>query len=145
MSPYDDAMYTVPLMMGPLLGSFASVIVTGTNKTATSVNVTDRAEFFRNIKVTGFKVITRASAAATAHAASTFSYKAILSEGTRVVATAALGTVAGIGTSGGVSATYANIDSTEELQLRWKIGNDGTAVTHAILSYDAWIEYKHRR
>lgn len=36
MSPYDDAQYTVKRQIGPIMGSFAAVLITAVNKTATS-------------------------------------------------------------------------------------------------------------
>ena len=143
--PYDDAKYKVRHMIGPILASFASAIkCTAANKTGTSVNVTDRIEFFRNIKLTGVKAIMRASGAAVGRALTKVTPKFIVSEGTRVCGTCVVGTVAGVGTSGGVSATYANIDSTEELQIKLKLTADGTATTTDQISADIWLEYQER-
>jgi hypothetical protein len=145
MSPYDDPEYNVHLRLGPILASFASgAKATTGNKTATSANVHDRIEFFRNIKLTGVNAITRTSGAATGHALSSLSPKLIVTEGTRVCATCVVGTVAGVGTAGGISSTYADIDSTEELQIKLKWTGDGTATTMDQISADVYLEYQHR-
>ena len=142
---YDDAKYVTPQILGPILASFASGgLATTGNKTGTTVNVTDRIEFFRKIKLTGMKAIVRTASAATGHALSALTPKFIFTEGTRVCATCVCGTVAGVGTSGGVSSTYANIDATEECQVKLKWTGDGTATTMDQISADIWMEYQNR-
>lgn len=144
MSPYDDPEYNVHLMRGPILASFASgAKATTGNKTATSANVHDRVEFFRNVKLTGVMALTRTASAATGHALSTLTPKFIVTEGTRVCATVSCATAAGVGTTGGVSATYATILSTEELQVKLKWTGDGTATTMDQISADVYLEYQH--
>lgn len=142
---YDDARYQVPQCWGPIFASFASAIkVTAANKTGTSANVTDRIEFFRNIKLTAVRAITRSAGIVGSKKLSSHSPKIIVTEGTNVCATCALGTVAGVGTSGGISTTYANVDSSEELQIKLKITQDGTATTLDSISADVWLEYQNR-
>lgn len=143
MSPYDDPQYNVYHMMGPILASYASgVKSTANNKTVTSVNVGNKIEFFRNVKLTGIKAVMRASGAATGKALTQLSPKVILTEGTRVCATVPLGTVAGVGTSGGVSATYATILATEEMTPKLKYTAYGTARTSDNISANIFIEYQ---
>jgi len=49
---YDSPDFRVQMMHGPIFGSFAAIIVTGASaETQTSENLTDRVEFFRNVKL----------------------------------------------------------------------------------------------
>jgi len=143
--PYDDAEFNVNLMAGPILASFASGLkCTATDRTGTSVNVTDRVEFFRNVKLTGIKAITRSSGAATSAPLSKVNPHVILTDGTNVLATCQLGTVAGFSASGGISSTYPNADADEALQLQLLFKNDGTARTGDVISADVYLEYQNR-
>lgn len=143
MSPYDDSEYNVHQMVGPILASFGSgAKATAGNKTATSANVTDRIKFFRNVKLTGVRAITRTTGAATGHALSSLAPKIIVTEGTRVCATASVLTAVG-GTNGGVSSTYATIKSTETLQVKLKWTGDGTATTMDNVTAEVWLEYQN--
>ena len=144
---YDSPDFRVQMQVGPIWGTFASGLkVTGASvETGTSANVHDRFEFFRNIKVLDFKVLTRDAAAATGHAASTLGYRVQLQRGSVVVATAIPGTVAGVMSDGGVaSGTSANIDADTACSLTWKVTGDGTTTTQDSLSVDAYILYEHR-
>lgn len=143
MSPYDDAQYTVKRQIGPIMGSFAAVLITAVNKTATSAQTVDRIEFFRKIKITDFSVIVRAAPDAGSHATPTFLPKAVLTDGTNMLATLSLGTVTGLCTGAGLHGT-ATVNAHEQLHLRLKYTADGTAQTMGACSYDAFIEYQDR-
>jgi hypothetical protein len=134
-------------MMGPIFASFVTgtVVKAATNKTQTSAQGHDRVEFFQNIKLNAIKCIMRSAGAAFASAASDHSYKAYVMTSTNVLATCVMGTVAGVGTSGGISATYANVDAGSELEIRRKIAADGTLTTHSAGSCDVYLEYYNRR
>ena len=141
--PYDSPQYVTRSMFGPIKGSFAAVLITAANKTATSVNTNDRIEFFRKVKITGFKTIIVTAPDATAHATPAFLPHAVLSDGTNMLATCPLGTVAGLGTIGGMAAS-PNVDALENLQLQMKYTADGTLQTMGACSYEAYIEYQER-
>jgi len=145
--PYDSPEFTVHQIRGPILASFASAALkltaSETSKTCTSANVHDRVEFFRNVKLTGIKAITRSMELLTG-AISDNAPKVIVTEGTRVCATCALGTVAGLSTTGGISSTYPDIDSTETLQVKFKATGDNTAGTFGQVSADVYLEYVQR-
>jgi len=137
---YDSPHYT----LGPIFGSFASFTCTAANKTGTTANIHDRIEFFRKIKLKGIKFLTRASGAAGARAFTKVTPKFLLTDGTNVLATCVCGTVAGVGTSGGINSTYSSVDADEELQIRLKLIQDGTATTTVAVSADMYIEYQDR-
>jgi len=146
---YDDAQYRVKQIFGPLFASCASAALKVTNsatlKTATSANVTDRVEFFRNIKLVGIKTVTRSiGIVGGSKAISDHSPKVLVFDGTAVVASCALGTVAGVTNSGGVSAASPTIDSTDTLQIKFKAIGDGTAGTFDEISADIYLEYQNR-
>jgi len=136
-------------MYGPIFGSFAELIVTGASaETQTSENLTDRVEFFRNVKLLGFKVLPKVATTSGAELAAGPTYRYQLINGTNVVATAAfLGSASDAGTmqDGGIrSGTFANIGSNSELALRLAITGDGTTETYTAGSVEAYVLYEHR-
>ena len=146
---YDSPDFRVQLMYGPIVGSFATGVVgTSTIKYSTSAGLVDRVEFFRNVKLLGFKVLPKVVAttanAAAAHA--TLRYQ--LTNGTNVVATAAfVGSASEVGAmaDGGIRAgTFANIGSNSELALRIAFTGDGTVETLTAGSVEAYVLYEHR-
>jgi hypothetical protein len=114
-----------------------------TEKTGTSVNVTDRIQFFNNVKITGMKAITRSMELLTGAVSDNNVRIALTHDGTSI-ATAALGTVAGAVNSGGVVAALANVAAGTGLDLVFKATGDGTAGTFGQVSADVYIEYQER-
>ena len=145
--PYDDAQWQVRHIIGPIFATCASAGIkftaSATVKTGTLADSADQIEFFKNIKLTGIKAVTRATQLLTG-ALSDHSMQVVVTEGTNACATCALGTAAGLTTSGGVSSTYQNIDSTETLSLFFKGTGDGTAGTMGQMSADVYLEYQNR-
>ena len=146
---YDSPDFRVQLMYGPIVGSFATGVVnTTTIKYSTSVGTVDRVEFFRNVKLLGFKVLPK-TVATSAHAAAahqTLRYQLI--NGTNVVATASFvgtATEVGVMANGGIrSGTFANIGSNSELALRIAVTGDGTVETLTAGSVEVYVLYEHR-
>ena len=146
---YDSPDFRVQLMYGPIVGSFATGVVnTSTIKYSTSVGTVDRVEFFRNVKLLGFKVLPK-TVATSAHADAahqTLRYQLI--NGTNVVATASfVGTATEVGAmaNGGIrSGTFANIGSNSELALRIAVTGDGTVETLTAGSVEVYVLYEHR-
>ena len=144
---YDSPDFRVQLMHGPIFGSFAAVLHTSALKVNTSVNLTDRVEFFRNIKLLDFKVLPKTGLVRHDTLASS-TCKIRLMNGTNVVATAVyLATAASLGAmiDGGIrSGTFANIGSNSEVYLNMAITGDGTVETMTAGSVDAYVLYEHR-
>ncbi len=146
---YDSPDFRVQMMHGPIFGSFAAIIVTGaSSETQTSENLTDRVEFFRNVKLLGFKVLPKVATTSGAALAAGPTYRYQLMNGADVVATAAfLGSASDAGTmqNGGIrSGTFAEVTSNEELSLRLAITGDGTTETYTAGSIEAYVLYEHR-
>jgi tetrahydrodipicolinate N-succinyltransferase len=137
------------MMHGPIFGSFAALIVTGaSSETQTSENLTDRVEFFRNVKLLGFKVLPKVATTSGAALALGPTYRYQLINGTNVIATAAfLGSAsdAGVMIDGGIRAgTFAELGSNSEVALRLAITGDGTTETYTAGSIEAYVLYEHR-
>ncbi len=146
---YDSPDFRVQLMHGPIFGSFAAIIVTGASaEVQTSANLTDRVEFFRNVKLLDFKVLPKVASTSGGATAVGPTYRYQLINGTNVVATAVfLGSSvdAGAMKNGGIrSGTFANIGSNSELALRMAITGDGTTETYTAGSIEAYVLYEHR-
>jgi len=146
---YDSPDFRVQMMYGPIFGSFAEIIVAGASaETNTSVNVSDRVEFFRNVKLLGFKVLPKVATTSGAATCVGPTYRYQLVNGTDVVATATFtGSSADAGTmlDGGVaSGTFADIGSNSALSLRMAITGDGTTETYTAGSVEAYVLYEHR-
>ncbi len=146
---YDSPDFRVQFMYGPIVGSFATGLLgTTAIKYSTSVSTVDRVEFFRNVKLLGFKVLPKTVAttanAAAAHA--TLRYQLV--NGSDMVATAAfVGTATEVGAmaDGGIRAgTFANIGSNSELALRIAFTGDGTVETLTAGSVEAYVLFEHR-
>lgn len=143
---YDDGRYQTRQSFGPIFGSFANQIGTVTTKVQTSVNTTDRAEFFRNIKVVDFKWLHKTETGQGGSAAD-YTYSIRLMAGTDIIATAPLdGTAqAGVMIDGVVvSSNASKIAADEALSLAWRITPNGTAHTSTTISGEAWIAYQER-
>ena len=146
---YDSPDFRVQLMHGPIFGSFAQIIVTGASaETNTSANLTDRVEFFRNVKLLDFKVLPKVATTSGGATQVGPTYRYQLINGTNVVATAIfLGSSVDAGTmlDGGIrSGTFANIGSNSALALRMAITGDGTTETYTAGSVEAYLLYEHR-
>ena len=146
---YDSPDFRVQLMHGPIFGSFAALIVTGaSSETKTSANLTDRVEFFRNVKLLDFKVLPKVATTSGGATCSGPTYRYQLVNGSDVVATATFtGSSADAGTmlDGGItSGTFANIGSNSALALRLAITGDGTTETYTAGSIEAYVLYEHR-
>ena len=145
---YDSPDFRVQLMYGPIFGSFSALIVTlASAETRTSENVTDRVEFFRNVKLLDFKVLQKtAITAGGAVVDNTYRYQLMV--GSDVVATATpIGSSsdAGVMFEGGIgSGTLAEVSSNESLALRLAITGDGTDSTFTANSIEAYVLYEHR-
>ena len=141
---YDDGRYTSKKVYGPILGSFAQQIATTTTKVVTSVNTTDRVEFFRKIKVKGFKFLTK-TGTSQAQLAAGYTYSVRLMAGSDIIATAPLKGTAENGTMAEgvlVSSNASKIGANEALSLVWRITPNGTAHTSALMSGEAYLEYQ---
>ena len=146
---YDSPDFRVQFMHGPIFGSFAQLIVTGaSSETKTSANITDRVEFFRNVKLLDFKVLPKVATTSGGATAVGPTYRYQLMNGADIVATAVfLGSSvqAGDMIDGGIrSGTFANIASNSELSLRLAITGDGTLETYTAGSIEAYVLYEHR-
>lgn len=151
MGGYDSARYNVNQILGPILCSFATALiaVTGstTIKSGTSANVNDRIKFFRNVKITGMNAITRSVAiVGGSKLISAHNLRVCLYNTTGLIASCKLGTVAGVSTTGAISATaaLAHADAGEQMQIKLKATGDGTAGTFDQVSADVYIEYQER-
>ena len=144
---YDSPDFRVQMMYGPIFGSFAQIIVTGASaETQTSEDSRDRVEFFRNVKLLGFRTLPK-SGMTQGGAAAGNTLRLQLLVGSDIVATATLaGTAdAGVMKYGGIaSGTLAEVTSNEEMSLRLAITGDGTDSTFTASSYEAYILYEHR-
>ena len=141
---YDDGRYQSKKQYGPIFGSFAQVIATVTTKVQTSSNVTDRVEFMRKIKATGFKFLTK-TGTSQAGSAADYTYSVRLMAGSDIIATAPLlGTAdAGVMADGVlVASNVSKIGAGEALALAWRITPNGTAHTSALMSGEAYLEYQ---
>ncbi len=145
---YDSPDFRVQMMHGPIFGSFAAIIVTGaSSETQTSEDSRDRVEFFRNIKLLGFKVLPKTGITAGGTVTGN-TYRYQLMVGSDIVATATpLGSATDSGTmfNGGIATgTLAEVTSNEEMSLRLAITGDGTDSTFTANSIEAYILYEHR-
>jgi hypothetical protein len=141
---YDDGRWTAVKQYGPIFGSFAQVIATTTTKVQTSSNVTDRVEFMRKIKATGFKFLTK-TGTTQGGSQSGMAYSVRLMAGSDIIATAPLLGSAddGLMADGVIVASNASkIAADEALSLVWRITPSGTAHTSALMSGEAYLEYQ---
>ena len=148
---YDSPDFRVQLMAGPYLSTFSNLLYTvaSTNvKTHTAEDDRNKVEFFRNIKVLGFKVMPLVAPTTGALAAGcTVKYKLMV--GSDVVATAVVvstSTAKGLMVEGGVaSGTNVEVTSNEEMILSLVYtsgaGTDNTVTAHSVAGY---ILYEHR-
>lgn len=146
---YDSPDFRVQMMSGPIFGSFAELIVTGASaETQTAENYTDRIEFFRNVKLLGFKVLPKVATTSGAAVAVGPTYRYQLLNGTNVIATAVFlgsATDQGVVIDGGLrGGTFSHIDSNSALALRLAITGDGTIETYTAGSIEAYVLYEHR-
>lgn len=141
---YDDGRWQSKKVYGPIFGSFAQQIATTTTKVQTSANTTDRVEFFRKIKVTGFKFLTK-TGTSQAQLAAGYTYSVRLMAGADIVATAPLKGTAEDGTMAEgvlVTSNISKIGANEALALVWRITPNGTAHTSSPMSGNGYIEYQ---
>jgi len=144
---YDSADFRVQMQHGPIFGSFAEVVHTAAAKLNTSVNVTDRVEFFRNIKLLDFKVLPK-NGLVSGHAATTHltGVGFQLMNGTNVLATAvyvATATSLGAMIDGSINSTYAVLTSNSALKLRMGFTGDTTVETLTAGAIEAYVLYEH--
>lgn len=145
MSPYDDERYKVhkqlPMIRATFAGGLLGTTATNTNS-QTSATMTDRLEFFRTVKITGYKVIPEVAPDCGAHATSMTVYSE-LCVGTTVHARATLGTVAGVMADGTIVS--ANVAAGTNLNIRASVTTwDGTVQTMAPGAMLCLIEYQER-
>ena len=141
---YDDGRWQSKKVYGPIFGSFAQRIATTTTKVVTSVNTTDRVEFFRKIKVTGFKFLTK-TGTSQGGSASGKDYSVRLMAGSDIIATALLKGTAEDGTMAEgvlVTSNVSKIGPNEALSLVWRITPSGSASTSAAMSGEGYVEYQ---
>jgi hypothetical protein len=142
MSPYDDAKYVTPFVYPMPKATFAAAITTATNRTATSANVGDRVEFFKNIKITAVRANVEVEPDDGAHATSNVTYQ--VTDGTTAFASITYGSgAAGANTAGTVLS--ANVAANKGLYIDCILTQDGTAVTHSPGSLLVDLEYQLRR
>ncbi len=148
---YDDPDFRVQMMHGPIHGTFSAHLYTvaATNLvTHTSEDDRNKVEFFRNIKLLGFKVMPNiAPIAGTLVANSTIKYKLFV--GSDVVATATVlssSTAKGTMLEGGLSSgTLLEVTSNEEMKLEVVFtSGGGTDTTYVAHNVDGYVLYEHR-
>ena len=141
---YDDGRYTSKKMYGPIFASFAQQIGTTDTQVQTSSNTTDRIEFFRKIKVTGFKFLTKTGTTQGGDAdAKTYSVR--LMAGSDIIATAPLKGTLDAGTMADgviVSSNASKIGPNEPLSIAWRITPSGTLFTSSLMSGEGYMEYQ---
>lgn len=141
---YDDGRYQSKKLYGPIFGSFANQIATTTTKAATSANTTDRIQFFRKIKATGFKFLTK-TGTSQGGSATDYTYSVRLMAGSDIIATAPLSGTSDAGTMANgvlVTSNVSKIGANEALSLVWRITPNGTAHTSLAMSGEAYLEYQ---
>lgn len=142
--PYDDERYKVHKQLPMIRATFGAVLGTTAANTnsQTSSTMTDRLDFFRTIKLTGFKVIPEVAPDCTTHATSMTIYSE-LCVGSTVHARATLGTVAGVMADGTIVS--ANVAAGTNMNIRASITAwDGTVQTMAPGAMLCLIEYQER-
>lgn len=142
---YDAERYLTKQMTHMVRATFAGGLLgttaTNTNQ-QTSAGLTDRLEFFRNIKLVDFNALPEVAPDCGAHATSMTVY-AELCQGTVVKARATLGTVAGV--MGDGTIVSANVDAGTALNIRAAVTTwDGTVQTMAPGAFLCNIEYQER-
>ena len=148
---YDSPDFRVQMMAGPYHATFSTLVYTVAETDVTTHTAEDdrnKIEFFRNIKVLGFKVMPLIAPTTGALAAGcTVRYKLMV--GSDVVATAAVtstSTAKGVMVEGGVATgTNAEVTSNEEMVLALVYtsgaGTDNTMAAHSVEGY---VLYEHR-
>lgn len=143
---YDSPDFKVQLMSPNLWATFAAVISTTATKLATSANTEDRVEFFRNIKVKGFRFLPK-SGVTQGRAVAQMVYSVRLYAGNDIIATAPLlgSADAGVMCYGAlVSSNVSKVGSNEEVKLSLHIAPvSGTATTSAASSGYGYILYEN--
>jgi hypothetical protein len=142
---YDSPDFKVQLMSPPIWATFAAVIATTTTKLATSANSEDRIEFFRNIRVKGFRFLPK-TGITQGQTAAHEAYSIRLYAGSDIIATAPLlGTAdAGVMAYGVlVASNVTKIGSNEEVQLKLRITPGGTATTATAMSGYGYMLYEN--
>lgn len=138
---YDSPKYQAKQVM-QIRGTFAAILGTTAAKSATSANIDDRVEFFRKVKLTGFKALSKIKSDAGAHATS-HTMHLRLCQGTVIKAAAVIGTVAGVMADG--SIVVSTLSSGTACNLRFNIsGWDGTVTTLSPNELIAFVEYQER-
>lgn len=149
---YDDARYQARHFFGPLHCTIGSPVFTYTTaglagavvyQTATSTAVNDRRQFFKNIKLLGVSAILRHVDMAGARLIKDHKFTALVFDGTAIVGSCGLGTVARVGSAGGVSGT-PTIDSSDKVSIQIRCVSDGTVGTSGAISADVFLEYQDR-
>ena len=147
---YDKPQYTARHVIGPIFATFAAAIYISDTYVKTSATKQDRIEFFRKVKITGFRATTRAGGKSGADLAGHLTRRVCLQYPTTVttaatkVATCVIGTAAGLTTSGAVVAANAEVSANQQLRLTLWITGDGTASSMNAMSADCYIEYQDR-
>lgn len=142
---YDSPDYKVQLMAPAIWATFAQVICTTTTKLQTSANSDDRIEFFRNIKVKGFRFLPKTGITQGQTAAHEV-YSVRLYAGSDIIATAPLtGTVDAGAMCYGVlvASNVSKIGSREEVSLALRITPGGTATTASASSGYGYVLYEN--
>ena len=141
---YDDGRFQSKKVYGPIFATFALQTATSGTKVVTSINTTDRVEFFRKIKVTGFKFLPK-TGTSQGQLAAGYTYSVRLMAGSDIIATAPLKGTAEDGTMAEgvlVTSNVSKIGPNEAISLAWRITPNGTAHTSAAMSGEGFIEYQ---
>ena len=143
--PYDDERYQTkqvwPMYKATFAGALLGTTATNTNS-QTSAIVSDRIQFFQDVKITGMKVIPEVAPDAGAHATS-MTTRYVLTDGTTAFARASIGTIAGVLANGSVIS--ANIAAAKSLRLDAEVTTwDGTVQTMAPGGGWVQLEYQER-
>jgi hypothetical protein len=122
-------------------GALKGTTATNTNQ-QTSATLLDRAEFFKKIKLTGFKCLPEVAPDCGNHATSMTTYME-LCLGTVTLARASMGTVAGVMANGTI--VVSTLAAGTACNIRASVtGWDGTVQTMAPGAVVAYIEYQER-
>jgi hypothetical protein len=142
---YDEGRYQTkkvyPMIKATFAGGLLGTTATNTG-VQTSAEVSDRIEFFSNIKLIGMKIQPEVAPDAGAHNTS-MTIKYVLTDGSTEYASGAVGTVAGVNVDGIILSS--DIDADAALRIDAQVSDwDGTVQTMAPGSGWVTLEYQER-
>lgn len=139
---YDDQRYQTPQVWPQYKATFGEMTGTdiGSTKTQTSAGVSDRIQFFKDIKLIGMKLIPETAPTNNSNA-TIQTTKFVLTDGSTIFARGALSTVAGVLADGSILSP--NIDANTSLRLDAEItGWDGTL--NSVIPGSLWVQLEYQ-